>query len=135
MEYIVDSGNEKYDMVFANKTYDACTFFENRKLDVILQLFFKIAEKFGEIPKRCPLQKVQRIYPCNFNNKSQSFLLQKLYYIRNMKIDSEYLPPVLPEKKGYVVFSFLTKKQDKFITLINGKAFIKIEASFKNVKN
>lgn len=52
-----------------------------------------------------------------------------------MKIDSEYLPPVLPEKKGYVLFSFLMKKQEKFITLINGKAYFKIEASFKSTKN
>lgn len=48
-----------------------------------------------------------------------------------MKIDTEYFPPVMPEKKGLVVFSFLTKKKGKLITLANGRLFFKIEKLFK----
>lgn len=63
------------------------------------------------------------------------FPFQKLYYVRNMKLDSEYLPPVFPDKKGYAVFSFATKMEQKLTTLINGKVFFKIETSFKNEQN
>lgn len=48
-----------------------------------------------------------------------------------MKLDSEYLPPVLPEKKGYAAFSLATKKGREVVTLISGKVFFKIEISFK----
>lgn len=61
MEYVLDSGNDNYDMILANKTYDACSFLQNRKMDVLFQIFLKIAEKFGDVPKRCPFQKVQNL--------------------------------------------------------------------------
>lgn len=58
VEYVIDSGNGTYDMVYANKTFNICTFLKNRKIDILLQLFMKIAEKFGELPKSCPIPKV-----------------------------------------------------------------------------
>lgn len=63
MEYMLDSGNDNYDMILANKTYDVCKFMQNRKMDVLFQIFLKIADKFGDLPKRCPFPKV-RILSC-----------------------------------------------------------------------
>lgn len=58
VEYIFDSANDKYDMVYANKTLDTCKFFANLRLNLFMQMVIKTAENYGNIPKRCPLQKV-----------------------------------------------------------------------------
>lgn len=62
-------------------------------------------------------------------------MLQELYYIRNMKIDSEYFPSVMPEKRALVSFKLMTKEKGAFKIFVNGEVLFKIENTFKNSQN
>lgn len=60
-EYIHDSGDGKYDMVYANKTIDICEFLSNRKVNVLLDIAYKILTESGDLPKKCPIPRVGEI--------------------------------------------------------------------------
>lgn len=60
------------------------------------------------------------------------YFLQKLYYVKNMKIDTEYFPPILPEKNGMISFMILTKEANIFKEHVNGSVLFKIEKVYKN---
>lgn len=55
-----DSGNGKYDMVYANKTVDICRFLIDKKSNIFLDMVYKLMSDYVEMPKRCPLRKVKR---------------------------------------------------------------------------
>lgn len=58
LKYVFDDGHGNYNLLYANKTVDLCAFLTNRKMDVLLRILFTVGEKFGDLPKRCPLSKV-----------------------------------------------------------------------------
>lgn len=63
MEYLFDSDNGKYDMVYVNKTLNIGTFLANRKTRYSFQTFFKLSEKYGDFPKVCMIWKVSFWWP------------------------------------------------------------------------
>lgn len=66
-EVVHDSGNETYDMVYTNKTIDACMFLENRKLNPIFDIMYRTFLDYGDLPKRCPIRRVRKLYFCLIN--------------------------------------------------------------------
>lgn len=65
MEVLYDSGNDTYDLLLLNKTFNGCEALNNRKLHVFLNIAFKTLERYIQIPKRCPLPKVKIIVLTN----------------------------------------------------------------------
>lgn len=57
-EFLHDSGNGRYEMVFANKTIDLCLFLNNKKSNALLNIAYKILTESGELPKSCPIRRV-----------------------------------------------------------------------------
>lgn len=55
-----DSGNENFDLVYANKTVDYCMFLNKRKLNVFFNIIYNMLADYGEQPKGCPLHKVYK---------------------------------------------------------------------------
>lgn len=56
---LIDSGNENFDMIYLNKTLSVCKFLDNKKLNIFLWILFQVASEYVELPKRCPLLKVE----------------------------------------------------------------------------
>lgn len=57
-EFVHDSGNGKYDMVFANKTIDLCAFLNNKKSNALFNIAYKMLTETGELPNKCPIRRV-----------------------------------------------------------------------------
>lgn len=98
VEYLFDSGNGKYDMVYCNKTMSTCTFLVklakssvNCRNDVQYERFNIFS---GQVHTNSP------------KNQMQIHFLQNLYYIKDMKMDTEYFPPIMLEEKWKVVFRY-----------------------------
>ncbi len=51
-------GVEKQNLIYGNKTVDLCSFFVNRRQSIFLTFLMNVAEKYGNLAKRCPLKKV-----------------------------------------------------------------------------
>lgn len=58
LEFAFDSGDGKYSMVYMNKTVDLCMFLNNRKMNPVLDISYRILTAYGDLPKKCPMQKV-----------------------------------------------------------------------------
>lgn len=56
---LVDSGNGNFDLIYLNRTFNICELLANRKINVIMDLTFKVMSQYVEVPKRCPLLKVK----------------------------------------------------------------------------
>lgn len=56
VEYLFDDGYGNYNMVYVNKTLNICSFLANRNVDIVLRILFTVGERFGVLPKRCPLK-------------------------------------------------------------------------------
>lgn len=53
-----DSGGDKYDLVYMNKTVDVCQFLLNRKTNIFFDIVYKLIRDYIALPDRCPLRKV-----------------------------------------------------------------------------
>lgn len=55
---LMDSGNEHFDLIYLNRTFNICEFLKNNKLNVFLAIVHQILSQYVEMPKQCPLLKV-----------------------------------------------------------------------------
>lgn len=54
-----DSGGDKFDLVYMNKTVDVCQFLTNRKTNIFFDIVYKLMLDYATtLPDRCPLRKV-----------------------------------------------------------------------------
>lgn len=54
-----DSGDDKFDLVYMNKTVDVCQFLLNRKTNIFFDIVYKLMLEYAtNLPERCPLRKV-----------------------------------------------------------------------------
>lgn len=108
---------------------------------LILQIILRISEKFGELPKRCPIRKVRLFFTQQFKSKC-ILLLQKLYYVNYYILYYENWLRVfssnLTRKNGMMSFMILTKEGNIFKEHVNGShgsVLFKIEKLYKNKWN
>lgn len=67
LKYVFADRHGNYNLIYVNKTINLCEFLANRKMDVLLRILFTVGERFGNLPKRCPLFKVSIKHYCKFN--------------------------------------------------------------------
>lgn len=131
-----DSGNGLYDLELFNRTINICMLFENKQYEPLLQVAYKLFKKeagTAGIPTRCPIIKVfTNDCVLYFIIEYLSFVLKRLYSIKDAVINSETLPPIMPEKKVYVKFTFLSKDDTILKELGEHSGYIRIEKIRKN---
>lgn len=55
---MLKSSSGYYDLEMINRTIEVCKFFNDRKYEPILQVFFKLFIKTSKFPSSCPIRKV-----------------------------------------------------------------------------
>lgn len=73
-EVVHDSGNGNFDLVYANKSIDVCMFLRQRKLNILVEIVYKVLSDYdADLPKRCPIRRVSEV--------SINYLFIRLYPI------------------------------------------------------
>lgn len=67
---MVDTGNGLYDMEYFNRTINICRLFSDPKYEPFMQLVVRTTLPASNIPKKCPLGKVDY---CDFYELYNSF--------------------------------------------------------------
>lgn len=66
-----------------------------------------------------------------FVDRKNNVTFQKTYHVKDMVIDVEKFPPVMPNKNYYASIQFLKKDQGILKLLANGSVHITFENAFK----
>lgn len=82
-EVTLDSGGGTFDLVYMNRTVDTCMFLKNKKVNIIVDIIYKILTAYGELPTTCPLQKVGNI---NFQLQITDLMHQIRFHFLNAEI-------------------------------------------------
>ncbi|XP_037044276.1 uncharacterized protein LOC119080157 [Bradysia coprophila] len=79
-----DAGDDKFDLVYMNKTVDICQFLTNRKSNIFFDIVYKVMLEYAAtLPDRCPIRK-------------------KKYQLINTFVDPEKFPSFMPDHKGKI---------------------------------
>ncbi|XP_037038088.1 uncharacterized protein LOC119075675 [Bradysia coprophila] len=111
METVIcfESNNGICDMELINRRIDLCKFYKNKRYEPILQVAFKTFENFlTHWFTACPINK-------------------GIYYLRNVEMNVESLPPIFPEKNG-LYDAIIFEKQER---LLRVKAFFQFLKTYK----
>ncbi|KAJ6630510.1 hypothetical protein Bhyg_15920, partial [Pseudolycoriella hygida] len=111
-----DSGKGNFNLVYANRTVDMCTFMKNRKSNVFLEIIFRILTKYGDLPTKCPMHK-------------------KRYEFLNVTINPETIPPMIPDHTAMISISFGEKINRKRNNFAKATFYFVIERSYKKPSN
>ncbi|KAG4073783.1 hypothetical protein HA402_001007 [Bradysia odoriphaga] len=96
----VNTTKRIYDLELINRTIDSCEFYRNTKYEPIAQVFYKLLTKNGKFPKRCPITK-------------------NLYFLKDVAIDPESLPPTMPYK-GFTADTTIMVKKGNDLKIVAG---------------
>lgn len=111
-----------------NKTIDNCELFSNPTYEPIIQFFYAILTKTGTFPKKCPITKVKYIKLLDNNFVQETIFVQRLYYIKDVVIDTDSFPPTLPSTACIGDVNLMSKKGKDF-QIVGG---FKIQARIKS---
>jgi len=124
-----ESSEGIHDLEIMNRTIDLCKFYKNKRYEPILQVVFKLFEEtLSHWARSCPMKKVNHLR-CHSLVFYYIFLiiLQGLYYLKDVELNVEKLPPFFPEKSG-IYDSIMMNREEKLFRI---KVFFKIFKTFK----
>ncbi|KAJ6640896.1 hypothetical protein Bhyg_05829 [Pseudolycoriella hygida] len=85
-EIYLDSGSGKYEMEILNKTVIVCRIFRQPRYEPLIQIIYKMVLPHSNYPTECPIRK-------------------NTYSVKGFRINTELLPPMLPEKNVLMFFN------------------------------
>lgn len=123
----LESDNGKYDLELLNSTVDLCEFYKNKRFKPVVQMILKLFEEhFTYWFKSCPVKKVNKVFFMESNELTKN-ILQGVYYLKNVELNVEKLPPFFPEKNGV----FKSTVFDKHEPLYHLQIFFQIVKAYK----